>query len=636
MDNLTLKLLGEATPQQQLEWEAQLLGYIKLPPTIEEFIENPYYLGTVYGKGKLYEFWMPILKKIFPDAITTKYNNIVLTGAVGIGKSTVSQIISMYLQCRLDHLKNFDVFKLTAGKDFVFTYFHTTSETAIDTFTDPIKVTKISSPYFNSGLLTNPSITDFIDTPRSKGPIGMNVMFYVLSELNFVHPDKAKFKLDTALNRVTSRFKRVDDWFSNIIVDSSAAGEGSFVDEYIEHKFDMERTIVVRPTHWEVKKHDFGHIGWFQVYLGDASREPFIVNREKEDSYIMPSGLDPDKMLDVPMELWNNFRTNLELSLQDLAGVSTNSTDSFIMDRESMDAAFCLPMKHPEVIEVDFYDLNARLYDVVSESLKLIPLDKVISVGIDIGVTADLAGISIAYFDKWIIKDDKNKTKIPTFCVPIVIGLGRIHGQETSISMLYEFIKDLSKKWEVGAVVADSYQSRQLLQDLERDKFNAYMLSVDRTSDAYQSMKLAMYEKRLKLTDSRLLRRELRELKSLRKNGKQKVDHPETTKADMYTNGRGSKDVSDSMTSAIEAINREIDVFVNLSKHYIRTSYQNHMKKQVVTNKQTIMKDMKKMSKTGGWDRFRKKELERNLVLAEDRVGEIRTTKRIPKRDLEM
>jgi len=628
--NIDINKLRSLTSKEKLVLESELLGYSKLPPTIEEFVKDPYYLGLIYGNGKLYEFWIPILNKIFPDPVTTRYNNIVLTGALGVGKSTVSRIIALYLYCRLDHLKNFDIFKLAAGKDFAFSFFHTTSETAADTFTNPMKEIKSKSPYFNTGLLTKPTITHFLDTPRSKGPIGMDVLFYVFSEVNFIAPEKAKMKLDTGFNRFASRFQKVQDWFGNVIIDSSAAGSGSFVDEYIEHTCDPEKTLIVRPTQWEVKKDDFGHKGWFKVYLGDVTREPFIVNREQDKNYLLPEGLDKDKFLEVPMELWSNFRTNLELSLQDFGGISTNSTDSFIMDREKLHNAFTIPMKHPEIIEIDFYDKQARLIDLVDESLKEIPEDKVLSIGIDIGLTNDICGISIAYFDKFLIKQGKNnvKTKIPCFTVPVTIGLGRIQGQETSISLLYEFIRDINKKWEVGSVTADTFQSRQLIQDLKRDGFNAYFLSVDRTSDAYQAMKLAIYEDRLKLQDSQLLRRELKELKTLRKNGKHKVDHPDVTKADMYTNGRGSKDVSDSMCSAVAAINKDLEIFVELSRIYIRNSYTKHIGKMVVNNKQTIMKDMKKITMTGGYSKFRTQELKRNKLLANSRIGKLQTERK--------
>lgn len=151
----------------------------------------------------------------------------------------------------------------------------------------------------------------------------------------------------------------------------------------------------------------------------------------------------------------------------------------------------------------------------------------------------------------------------------------------------------------------------QLLQDLERDGFETLTQSADRTDTIYQYFKLAMYEGRLEICQSKLLMREVRELEYMDK----KVDHPELTKADSLTHGRGSKDVADATSESIYAMTYNLEVFTNISKHYNRETYLLNMKKQTVTNRDNIMKDMKKISKTGGLDRFMKKEQERRSLL---------------------
>lgn len=546
ISNLNLSLLDSLSPEKRLEIEAHLLGYEKIPPTIEVFLEDPYYLGNIYGDGKLYSYWLPILKDIFPDAITTRYNTIVFTGCIGSGKSTLARLIAMYTYCRLDHLKNFDFFELSAGKNFVMSFFHTTNDTVDNTFMQPLKKIREASPYFSSGLLNAPNIDEMGDTPRGKGPIGLDVILYVFSEVNFIKPEIAIAKLNTAFNRLAARFKKASGYFGTIILDSSAAESGSFIDEFVEARCDPSTTLVVRSKIWEVKPHIYGNEGWFQVYLGDSTRDAFIINAEKVDSYVRPSDLDPDRILPVPEDLFIEFSLDLNLSLNDHAGISTTSNEYFIQDRKSLDKAFELPFKNQEVIELDFYQ-NDRLYDSLIDSIKDIPKEKVLSVRFDIGVVHDYTGLSICYFDEFVVLDQKNKTLVPKFINVVTAGIGRIQGQETSITKLYELVKDLSKTFEIGAITCDQFQSRQLLQDLKKDGFNAFEISVDRTDQAYQSLKLAIYEGRIKLPQSRLLQRELRELQYSRKNGKGKVDHPESTSSDTLTYGKGSKDCADGL-----------------------------------------------------------------------------------------
>jgi hypothetical protein len=38
------------------------------------------------------------------------------------------------------------------------------------------------------GLLNDHKIIDMADTPRGKGPIGADVLFYIFSEINFIKP----------------------------------------------------------------------------------------------------------------------------------------------------------------------------------------------------------------------------------------------------------------------------------------------------------------------------------------------------------------------------------------------------------------------------------------------------------------
>lgn len=629
---INLELLKSLTPQQKLEMQAQLLGYEKLPPTIEEFVNSDYYLGHTYGKGKLYKYWMPILKDIFPDNISTRYDTIVLTGCLGSGKSTISRLIAMYTYCRLDHLRNFNFFELAAGKNWVMSFFHTTNDTVANTFIDPLKEIRSESPYFTQGLLNAPTIDEMADTPRGKGPIGLDVILYVFSEINFIKPEVATKKLNTAFNRLTGRFMKARGYFGTIILDSSAAESGSFVDEFIEERCNPKTTKIVRSKIWEVKPHLYGADGWFKVYLGDSTRDAFIVESSIPgsgpiESLATPQGLDQDRMLEVPMDLLDEFKLDLNLSLNDHAGISTTSNEYFIQDRKALNKVFNLPFKNQEVIELDFYQ-DDRLYDSLINSIKEIPKDKVLSVRFDIGVVSDYTGLSICYFDEYIVLDKKNKTLVPKFVNPVTAAIGRIQGQETSITKLYQFVKDLSKHYEVGAITCDQFQSRQLIQDLKKDGFNAYEISVDRTDQPYQSLKLAIYEGRIKLPQSKLLQRELRELQYSRKNGKGKVDHPATTSSDMLTGGSGSKDCGDGLAGAIEAINRDLEIFTYLSKHFVRERYSEQIKKQTLINKKKIVKDAKKLMKDGGYKKFMEKEDERNKLINDEIDFKIPTTKK--------
>lgn len=82
----------------------------EIPVDICTFMHDKKYLGNALydaeGRFTVYPYWEKCLEDIFPDNLTTKYNNIVLTGAIGLGKSTIAVIVLLYMLYRLLCLKD--------------------------------------------------------------------------------------------------------------------------------------------------------------------------------------------------------------------------------------------------------------------------------------------------------------------------------------------------------------------------------------------------------------------------------------------------------------------------------------------------------------------------------------------------
>jgi len=67
-----------------------LKKYEKAPPTIEEFLCNPYYLGEETKRGeRVFPYWKAKLQELYPTPFY-EYDPdkkiIILTGATGVGK----------------------------------------------------------------------------------------------------------------------------------------------------------------------------------------------------------------------------------------------------------------------------------------------------------------------------------------------------------------------------------------------------------------------------------------------------------------------------------------------------------------------------------------------------------------------
>lgn len=100
LDGLTEKereVAIEILKQYASQGNSELLGELKyadyeeIPVDVHTFLHDKKYLGRgLYdneGRFTLFPYWEQKLNELFPDNLTTAYNTVVLTGAIGIGKA---------------------------------------------------------------------------------------------------------------------------------------------------------------------------------------------------------------------------------------------------------------------------------------------------------------------------------------------------------------------------------------------------------------------------------------------------------------------------------------------------------------------------------------------------------------------
>lgn len=107
-----LKILKEYSLDGNSKYlnELRYKDFDEVPVDITTFIHERKYLGNALydadGRFTIFPYWENKLKEIFPDNITTAYNTIIFTGAIGLGKSTIAVICLLYLLYRLLCLKD--------------------------------------------------------------------------------------------------------------------------------------------------------------------------------------------------------------------------------------------------------------------------------------------------------------------------------------------------------------------------------------------------------------------------------------------------------------------------------------------------------------------------------------------------
>ena len=170
---------GESTLFNNLKYE----DFDEIPVDIMTFISDERYLGrglylvddaTGERKCTVFPYWIETLKDIFPDNLTTKYNTIILSGSIGLGKSFVAVIIQLYLLYRMMCLKDpYQHFSLQPIDKITFSMLNVTLEAASGVAWDKAQNLLQSSEWFMEHGNMNASKTN----PTWQPPKGIELIF---------------------------------------------------------------------------------------------------------------------------------------------------------------------------------------------------------------------------------------------------------------------------------------------------------------------------------------------------------------------------------------------------------------------------------------------------------------------------
>lgn len=538
---------------------AHMSGYEDVPPTMKQFIDDPHFMGSVLSKT-IYPIWRNALYEIFPNPFYSQYLEIIVTGAIGTGKSTVSIAGSLYDMCKISYLKSpQEHFNLVKSTKITLALINATMDLAGGVLYDQMTTWMQESPFFrgllnqSSGATLLPKNMHIVMGSRFTHILGMAVVSAILSEINFQTKaaEQAYQNFTNAKRRIQSRFLTGGSYPGRLWLDSSKADNLSFLDTHIKDSVNDPLVKVYDNPIWVVKAHTGIYSGKkFKVFIGDDKRDPFILEHAHQIV-----GLDDAHVIDVPVEYQNDFKLDLNNSLKDLAGVGTYSNLRFISSAEVLDRSFtnenaCMR----DVLVLDFFDKSDRILDYIDWN-KLEQHDKPKFMHIDLGLKHDLTGIGISHMEglRTVSRDDPftgktNQIREPVFKTDLVIAIKAKNGQEVPIYKIKEFIIALvSRGYFIATVTMDGFQSSNLRQDLQIEGIETDYLSTDRSKDPYTTLRNAMFEGRYSGPSHPILIKEVRELVDTGP----KLDHPPS----------GSKDLSDAVAGSIYASYKYMDKF---------------------------------------------------------------------------
>lgn len=134
---------------------------------IEEWINSDYYIGT--DQKSIYPYWKDFIVDIFRDTRkdSEKINSVILSGSIGVGKSTVAELIMMRKMYELSCFKNINaMFNLMSKTNIMFLYFSVSQKQAERTGFGEFRSLVDSSPYFNENFLRNQRLSSLLVFPE--------------------------------------------------------------------------------------------------------------------------------------------------------------------------------------------------------------------------------------------------------------------------------------------------------------------------------------------------------------------------------------------------------------------------------------------------------------------------------------
>jgi len=569
---------------------------------IEQFLEDDYYFGKI--AKDLYPDNKPDLIDIFDPR--NNYVEVILAGAIGWGKTFLACIGLAYMIGQLSAYTNpHRWLGASPTSPLVFINMSVNAKKAKEVIFTRLKVMVDSSPYFKERFPRNTRLIDSLEwnvkqeevgtrtgqqiifkpgTGESLSALGDDIYGGACDELNFFRIvekskrafgksfDPAQKLYDTVSRRTKSRFMSSGLPLGKLFLISSA----QLPDDFIERRVDeatkdgsLGRTIkYIKKSQWEGKKDVFlsgipvFSNKTFRVEVGSSRKTSRIIDEYdvKQETVIKKEDFTiTGKVLNVPVELWQDFYRDVEGSVRDFGGEVTRAIYPFFPDAEVIYDAIDSELVHPWSRQDTTLQDGSRLiigslFEVDEETKKWKPKrhpKKARYWHIDIALSGDALGLAVVHIGGWkqVMIAPNVFEDLPIIEVDLMLRVVAPSNGEISFGNVRAVLLNLKNHGmylRFGSLDLKT-MSADFMQIMRTKGVPCDHLSVDKDITPYTITKNAFYDSRMMMYEYEPV---LTEFSQLEKNSEvNKVDHPP----------QGSKDVADAVTGAtFQAFNHEL------------------------------------------------------------------------------
>lgn len=573
-----------------------LKNFREVPVSIDTFVEDPKYLGKATDGGRLiYPCWRKALREMFSDDGKTL---IVLTGAIGIGKSTVAVVALAYIVYKLTLLRNpWWTFNLAESSAMAVSFFNLTKGLSSTRGFAKMQAFLQKSYHFQNlpgstvrgskfpvmelspleWLLSSPAAQGF-------GTLGADVIAGILDEIDSpTESVKSKQKVvkayENTFRRFESRFVVRGCSLGKLFIVASKQDEHSFIDVFVEKMKNSGRVLVFDIPLWEAKPSSYFCGRTFPVAVGDAFKPSKLIDAEEDKREYLKRGY---KVVDIPIEYRDDFILDIDASLRDIAGITVAGNRKRKLFASERFVKLCMMDvdKKPitqETIHMGLED-DVRLLSYFDPTTLQLDYSVPRYLHMDFGVTGDALGLAMSGISGWTEENDLDalsvgeKRKLPTVHTDFVMRIKAREGDRVPLAKVRQFILDLRRLGiNIQKFTADlRLASEDTKQILTKEGIETDYISLDRTAKPYLDFRGMVYEERWTMVHHDIAYFEFKHLE-YDPEAKPPVDHPDEVK-DLETavDGtlkdivrEGSKDCADaivgSVISALTSVQNKMD-----------------------------------------------------------------------------
>lgn len=540
-----------------------LEDYEEKPVDMKRFIIDEEYIGNATDCGKaIWPSWTNTLIDIFSPQ--NKITLLLLSGAIGTGKSTIACTALSYIVYKLLCLKDpAKYYNIMPGSKPGIALFNITLTKSEGVAFHKLNTIFRSSPWFlrhgeEVGNTSNRKV--FIPDKNVTIGIGSNADHFIGLDIFSCFMDEVSFKdnkelelsqmkaYDTFTNitrRMESRFMDEGQLPGMAIICSSTRDESDFLTQLKEREVGKPNVLLIERPLWKSVPKERYCGKTFKLIISTKSTEAFILRENQNiDDY---KNTDYD-IYDVPIEHYDSFNTDIYGAIRDILGRPLKTASRFLV-QEKVENAVDSNFKNifdQELIPLGLKDGSSIIQHINIQNINPKLIKYPIFVHHDLSLSGDKTGIFGYAVANDIRKDELTNQEETNSWMFIPVFWCRVmpdkQGQQIPLYKIRSAIIELRDKYgfNILGVSADGYQSADMLQQYQLHNFQTFLISMDRPpSNGYQFFRSSLYSGQIILPDSKFLLNELIRLVENRAVGK--VDH---------TAGQ-SKDLSDSCAGAI-------------------------------------------------------------------------------------